>query len=536
MKKLLFLLLFLNCMLTCFCQRDTEFWFAAPEVRRSTLEYDRPIFLKLFSYDQPATINVSMPANAAFPVQTIEMNAWESVALDLTTYIDLIENKPENIVLNSGLNISSDNPISAYYEILGYCNCNPEILTLKGSHGLGDDFYVPFQTYLKNGNATDPATAAIDIVATMDGTTISVKATKDLVGHNAEIAFFVFLNRGQTYSLKVASDLPGEHPTGTHITADKPIAITMTDDLLNGGLEYDGYCLNIVADQIIPVSQIGKKYFIKKGNLVGTEKAFVLATQDSTIVSVLNSPDVFLNKGEATSVNIGFNLGLIIDASKPVYVLQITGIGCETSGSIIPPLPQSGLFSAGITRSTSESCFISLLTEQGNQDGFTINGNATLINSSVFNIVPGSQNEYVTATIEFSESILPVNQPFWITNTKGNFQVSMLNGENISGSRFAVFGDYVLDIIEASSQVLTKKQISVYPNPAKNDLILEIERAQYDQPVLILTDLTGKKVKEITLQQNHTQVDLSKFVAGIYLYFIVDQGIQQHSGKIIKIE
>jgi hypothetical protein len=537
MKKAFLLLTFLICSFTSFCQRDTEFWFVAPEVRVSILDYDRPIFLKFFSYDLPATVIVSMPANPAFPEQTVELDPWESFSMDLTNYIDIIENKPENSVLNFGLKITSDNSISAYYEILGDCTCNPEILPLKGTYALGRNFYVPFQTYLKNGNATDPASATIDIVASRDATTVSVTPTKNLVGHPAGTTFSISLNAGQTYSLKAASDLASEHPTGTHITADKAIAITMKDDLLNGGLEYGNYCLNIVADQIVPVSSLGKKYFVNKGGLWGTEKAFIVATQDGTTVKVKNLPNTLLDKGESMSINLAPGDAKIIKTTKPAYVLQITGTGCETSGDLVPPLDKTGTTSAGFIRSTSEPFYLSLLTLQGNQNGFSLNGNTSLIDPNSFTVVPGSGGQYVTSRILLSMEDLPVNQANWINNSIGTFQTSILNGaEYVTGSRFGIFTDYAPHAPLPTQLKIAETTLNLFPNPVQDIATIEINVSQYIQPILILTDLAGKKLKEVELLETSNQVDLSQLPDGIYLYFIIDQGGQRHAGKIIKTE
>jgi hypothetical protein len=486
MKKAFLLLTFLIYSFTSFCQRDTEFWFVAPEVRVSILDYDRPIFLKFFSYDLPATVTVSMPANPAFPDQTVELDPWQSFSMNLTDYIDIIENKPKNSVLNFGLKITSDNSISAYYEILGDCTCNPEILPLKGTYALGRNFYVPFQTYLKNGNATDPASATIDIVASRDATTVSVTPTKNLVGHPAGTTFSISLNAGQTYSLKAASDLASEHPTGTHITADK---------------------------------------------------AFIVATQDGTTVKVKNMPNTLLDKGESMSINLAPGDAKIIKTTKPAYVLKITGTGCETSGDLVPPLDKTGATSAGFIRSTSEPFYLSLITLQGNQSGFSLNDNNSLIDPNSFTVVPGSGGQYVISRILLSTEDLPVNQANWINNSIGTFQASILNGaEYVTGSRFGILTDYAPHTPLPTQLKVAETTLKIFPNPVQDIATVEINLSQYTRPVLILTDLAGKKLMEIDLPETRNQVDFTNLPGGIYLYFIMDQGEQRHGGKIIKIE
>jgi hypothetical protein len=45
-------------------QTDTEFWFVAPEV--TALHGDNPVLLRFATFDAPATVTVTQPANPAF--------------------------------------------------------------------------------------------------------------------------------------------------------------------------------------------------------------------------------------------------------------------------------------------------------------------------------------------------------------------------------------------------------------------------------------------------------------------------------------
>ena len=77
-----------------------------------------------------ATVTVEQPANPAFPTQTLNIPANGTQTLDLTPWLDDIENKPLNTVLLQGIHITSDNPVTAYYEVNH--NLNPDIFALKG--------------------------------------------------------------------------------------------------------------------------------------------------------------------------------------------------------------------------------------------------------------------------------------------------------------------------------------------------------------------------------------------------------------------
>ena len=239
-------------------QKDTEFWFVAPELSVGVggINYDRPVAFQFSTYDAPATITISQPANPGFTPQTISIGASASGFVQFAD-VDNFENKPPSTVLNYGFLITSTAPITAYYEIISGCFCNPEVFPLKGKNALGTEFYIPFQTYLENSATHTPLPhSAFDIVATEDNTIVTIIPTQDIVGHAANTQFSVTLQKGQTWSGEAAGQGPSEHPSGTKVTANKPIAITMKDDLVVGYI-FGGFCRDLLGDQVVPVNRVG---------------------------------------------------------------------------------------------------------------------------------------------------------------------------------------------------------------------------------------------------------------------------------------
>ena len=189
-----------------FGQLDTIFWFVAPEVVQ--LHGDRPIVFRFATLNKPAEITISQPANSNFPVKKIQVSANSSSSLDLTQWIDIVENKPANVVNNFGFKISSTELISAYYEVTPYCNCNPDIFTLKGDNSLGYKFITPFQNFLNNASY---ARSGFNIVAAEDNTIITITPTNDIVGHQANQTFTIILNKGETYCAEASSTARNKH-------------------------------------------------------------------------------------------------------------------------------------------------------------------------------------------------------------------------------------------------------------------------------------------------------------------------------------
>jgi len=247
-------------------QKDTVFWFVAPEITKGNFSYDNPSVFRISTYDDPGIVTISMPANPAFPVQTFNIPAGTSSIIDLTDYVEMVENKPPDQKLNKGILITSTSFISAYYEVIGQNQANPEIYALKGRNALGKEFYIPLQNIIENSAGYSPLPhAAFDIVATEDNTSITINPTRDLFGHSANVPFTIVLDRGETYNAEAKSQSASGHPTGSHVVADKPIAITIKDDLLESGLYFGGFCRDQMGDQIIPVEQTGRRYVVQKG-------------------------------------------------------------------------------------------------------------------------------------------------------------------------------------------------------------------------------------------------------------------------------
>ena len=199
-------------------QGGREFWFAAPEV--TSQHADRPILLRLSAFDQAAKVTISQPANASFKPITVSISANSLQTIDLTASINLIETKPADQVLKTGLFIQSTSEISAYYEVLGSDNVprasldyayikatNSDLFVLKGYSALGNKFFIPMQNFWWNQqtNSLQDAWSSFDIVATENNTHVTITTTQDIFGRAKQVPFTVILNKGETYSARSLS-------------------------------------------------------------------------------------------------------------------------------------------------------------------------------------------------------------------------------------------------------------------------------------------------------------------------------------------
>lgn len=439
-KIALFILLLGAFVLESKAQTDTLFWFVAPDVGDGGGKFDLPIVFRFSSLNSPAKVTLDIPANPSFTPITINLSANTTQSLDLSTNLNLIENRPPNQILNKGIRIRATSLISAYYEIVSsYCNCSPEIFTLKGQKALGTKFYTPFQDTFRNGGpySYSPVPySAIEVVATEDNTLVSISPTKDIVGHSGGSTFNITLNKGQTYSATATSILGPNHLGGSKVVSNKPIAVTVKDDLIGFGL-----CADLAGDQLISVDYIGNEYIAMKGFLDIPDRVYILAVEDNTKVFINSAFVAALNEGEQYCYRLASG-SIYIKSSKDVYAMHLTGYTCEIGAAILPPINCTGSFQVGFTRSSSNNFYLLLMVENGGQSNFTLNGSTTVINAGVFNDVPSTGGQWKYANLSLNTSQVPVNTASLISNSTHRFHMGMLNGLAGVGVRYGYFSDY----------------------------------------------------------------------------------------------
>lgn len=430
----LFLILFLG--FHCFfvaAQRDTVFWFAAPDISSSVGE--SPVKLRFQSYDFPATITVSQPANGAFVPMTLTMPIFSSDSMDLTPFLAQIESPNGNVVGNNGLKIVSTSAINVIYDL--NAPSNKELFSMKGSRALGTDFYTPFQKHWDNAVTTPTSYSGFEIVASENATTVLITPRTAITGHAANVTFSITLNAGQTYSARDVSVTAATSLAGSIVSANKPIAITLFDGQLT-----EGACADAIGDQLVATASIGTDYAIYRGTS-GLDRVYILGTQNATALDITGSGTVsaVIASGETYSFPVSNDI-MFIHSSKPIYVIQVSGFGCELSEAVVPSLNCKGNNSMRFSRTSSDSLGVVLITRAGYENNFLLNGGSTLITGAQFSPVPGTGGQYVAARIYFNTTQIGVNTSNMINNFADIFTMGILQGQNGSGSGFVYTTDF----------------------------------------------------------------------------------------------
>lgn len=438
MKPILFGVFLCLKAVTVLSQGNTEFWFVAPEVYQA--HGDRPIYMRISTTASPANIVLRQPASPSFTPITSLILPNSTFSINLTTWIDSIENKPANTILNRGLYLTSDMPVTAYYEEAS--NSNPELFALKGKNAIGNEFYISGQYNYKNHYPPANTSEAFDIVATEDSTLVTVTVSEDIVGHLKNSTFQVLLNRGQTYSARATSTAAAISLAGSHVVATKPVSVTLSDDSVDEPETGNPVGWDLIGDQTVPVNILGKEYIAVKGfGNANDDRVYMVAVEDSTHIYLDGNavPATTINKAQRFWAPLSGNT-LYIKTTFPVYAYHMSGLVNEAGSAILPQDSCTGSRQIGFFRTGNGTFALMILTKNGNQDSFYLDGNNALLTAADFSVVTGTANAWVYARKTFTAGQVSVGSHI-INNTKGKFHMGILNA--LGGSaEYGFFSDF----------------------------------------------------------------------------------------------
>ncbi len=140
-----------------------------------------------------------------------------------------------------------------------------------------------------------------------------------------------------------------------------------------------------------------------------------------------------------------------IETSLPVYVLQLSGFGCEIGIDILPPIECTGSNQVAFSRSTSEPLYMNIIVRNGGQGNFLFNGSAGVINAASFSAVPGTGGLWQFAQISLSTAQLPALASGLVSNSSDFFHLGIIHGTASGGTRFGYFSNFNRIEVEADA-------------------------------------------------------------------------------------
>ncbi|MDR1335425.1 MAG: FG-GAP-like repeat-containing protein [Tannerella sp.] len=373
---------------------DTEFWFVAPDLDGSSMcpgPGDSPIIMLITNNStQTAHVNLRLYNGGSpmdIPRTILPGDSWRYDIPDANK--GTVENPMASagIVTDYGIHITSDVKVTAYYQI--QATCNQDLFALKGKPALGTFFYVPMihDSYYFTGRLQyyPLARDQIDIVATENGTEVRVVPTADIRVNNglwtAGDTLVRTLDKGQTLKIMEYDALREKGSAslgGTSISATHPVAVTTAEDLIgdmiNHGIGYD-----VIGDQIVPVSSLGKRYVVIKGYNDSPERVYMIATEDGTVISVNDGSTVTssgtLDAGDCWMFDMGINgqppAVITVYADSPFYCYQVTGdVRNELGSALLPDV--YAVSQTQVSFYSYYNIFLSLLFRTGSENDFTL--------------------------------------------------------------------------------------------------------------------------------------------------------------------
>jgi len=364
-KPVFFLLftLFLFC-LPLKAQRDLEHWF--PPIYRSASKVAVSELCFYLSTEKETPFSVNIYHNKQL-LQTFQLSKSSPVTFCPADDSMILISTPRRTMtpVASGIHITGEKSFYASLRVAtGPRLSSPpvaDIFASKGKTALGTEFYTVMDQILLYGSKPDGMNYFASVMATKDGTQVKIdRINPELVFTNGSSANELLYSLNEGESVIIAAEKAANTPNGllddndpnligARIQSNFPIIVSngnfLSQDL---GIEGGG---NMNADQAIPVSQLGKEYFLANGMTDSDlmEKPLFVAVKDNTKIYFNDetTPFLILHRGEhyigpyanrtdkwiASSQSSFTNSdgmvvpvrGMFIRASEPLYVYQLLG-------------------------------------------------------------------------------------------------------------------------------------------------------------------------------------------------------------------
>jgi hypothetical protein len=285
----------------------------------------------------------------------------------------VFSDQPNTKQTSKGLIITSSEPVQATYRQTP--TLNQDIVPLKCRAALGYAFYAGSQTRL-GGNNIASERHFVSIMATLDGTTVSVRSPIDFEGYPANTPFTVSLNAGETFMLtsrllNSGANSENRSVAGTLITSDPDHPIVVNSGSQHTVQPYSGN-RDAGIDQLVPARTTGTDYVAVKSlnTTANSDYVFLVAIENNTTVTISGPTTATgtsgvlstttLNAGQVFTYNLpnaALNRAFYIKTSKRAYAYHVSSYGQNEFGmGLLPTInPCNGSQRIDFFRTTASS-------------------------------------------------------------------------------------------------------------------------------------------------------------------------------------
>ncbi|PKL90730.1 MAG: hypothetical protein CVV21_11295 [Candidatus Goldiibacteriota bacterium HGW-Goldbacteria-1] len=335
------------------------------------------------SFSQPFTVSPGVGTKVALPVDAY------------VTCHDCIEQK--------AVHITADNDVVVYgYNMATYSSDG--FLGIPVS-ALGTEYFI--STF---GNfTTDPE---MGVAASENNTTVTINPSVSTGSRPAGVPFNIVLNEGDAYQLYENLDL-----TGTHVTADKPIAVfSAHENVFVPSMTLAGSSSDHIVEQNFPAYSWGKEFITAPtGNYMINDTYRVVALSDGTAVNINGAVVATINRGKFYQTAL--SMPSRITTSKPAQVMQYMH-SVDYGGkdpSMITVIPCEQFRNSYIVSTVNPSIgtnYINIIAPLASVGLLTLDGNP--VPAGDYSAVTGSPYYYVRIYVSQGVHELSAPDPFGV--------------------------------------------------------------------------------------------------------------------------
>lgn len=246
--------------------------------------------------------------------------SYPGTTAKVTVPTSIAMNKGSGIIANRGIHITAENPVSVY--ALNKRNRSSDATVVLPTISLGKEYYT--MAHMEADGGGPSLFSEILIVAIEDETELQITPnTSTIDGKPANIPFELILDQGQTYQLQSTNDL-----TGTKIETINSQQGDCKAFAVYGGNEWTriggcGGAQDNLFEQMFPVNTWGKEFIsVPYKTRLNGDIFKIMASEDSTVVTVNDGSPYVVNKGRFISLRI--TNAAYIKADKPISVGQFS--------------------------------------------------------------------------------------------------------------------------------------------------------------------------------------------------------------------
>ena len=320
--------------------KGTDFWIAFPG-NLSGGGYYQALFI---TSDVNTSGTVDIPGIGFSTPFSVTANTVTTV-----TFPTLIDVQGNDVITNLGIHVTSLQEVTVYG--LNRRDATTDAYLSLPLDILGTDYLVLGYMNVNIVNANQ-----FLVVATANGTAVTITTTVTVGGRIAGVPYVINMNQGETYLLRD----PNGHPSdlsGTKIVSNLPIGVYGGHQCANIPFGYVA-CDHIV-EMIPPNSTFGKNFLtVPLATRLNGDVWRIMASDNTTTVTINGAAQPVINSGQYIETVLTGNSTITSD--KPVLVAQYSpsssfdGVTSDPFMMLIPPFEQ---FLAAYTVSTPASGF-----------------------------------------------------------------------------------------------------------------------------------------------------------------------------------